>query len=725
MDGGMFSIERYLGSEDENSIDSTASLEKIHKNYNEEIIEVSNGEISNGNEIDFEEPQEKKCNTEKIKEHYVENYNEDGKNFKSKDNKQHNNTFENTDLEISNQSLNDSISCEKSLTINDFKSPNISSSKKKKRNREKTLEITDLETSNQSLNDSKSCETSLTINDFKSPKLSSSKKRKRNRIKSKQKQTSLEPENKSTDLESINLKKKIENDEENFRIIGEVKVKNIGKKIILPKWISSPTMIANDLQEHKTPVSEISCLDDISKKNLQNYGIDFLFPVQSTVIPWLLPKNQHCLFTRPSDLCVSAPTGSGKTLAFVLPIVQSLRNRVVSAVRALVVLPVNELAIQVCKVFEMYVQNTDLKVILLTGKKSFAAEQKALVKLGVRGYLSLVDIIITTPGRILDHISKTEGFSLEQLRFLVIDEADRMMDDIQKGWLKKIEYAVYRNCNSQKCLCFAVAGARVPFPPRSACHIGYINEPLQKLLYSATLSHDPEKLHTLSLYRPKLFTTSLESENWIGKCSIPENLLLNYIICNAETKPLVLCHFIKKKLFKKVLCFVNSVERAQRLHFIIEEMGILKVREISSINTFVQRKIIMERFSKGKINLLVCSDLVARGMDIEGVDCVVSYDVPHYIKNYVHRIGRTARAGKGGTAVTLLTENESGQFRKLIKNAGMPVPEQVDVDNKDLEIYVDSFKEALSIADSKIRELKKSKSHSKEKARKKQKLSEG
>ncbi|GIX69710.1 ATP-dependent RNA helicase DDX51 [Caerostris darwini] len=516
----------------------------------------------------------------------------------------------------------------------------------------------------------------------------------------------LEEEDK-TSKEINNFKNEIENDEGNFCTIGQVKDKNVEKiKPILPKWLSNPSIIGIDLKEHKIPISDVSYLDDVSKKNLQEAGINFLFPVQSAVIPWLLQNNQQYLSRRPSDLCVSAPTGSGKTLAFVLPIIQSLRNRTVTAVRALIVLPVSELAIQVYKVFEMFVRNTDLKVTLLTGQKSFVLEQNSLVKQGVRRTISLVDIIVTTPGRILDHISRTKGFCLEHLRFLVIDEADRMMDDVQKGWLKQIENAVYNNSNSLSCLCFAPAGKRSPFEPSTACHFGYVNEPLQKLLYSATLSHDPEKLHTLFLYKPKLFTTESKSEGWIGKCTIPENLSLFYTVCKDDTKPLVLCHLIKERQFKKVLCFMDSVERAQRLHFILEEMGFLRVREISSINRPVQRKIILEQFSAGKLDLLVCSDLVARGMDIEGVDCVISYDTPLPIKKYVHRIGRTARAGNKGTAVTLLTESESKSFKKVLTSSGMPVPEQIDIAIKDLEIYVDPFKKALNIVDSKIRKMK-------------------
>ncbi|KAF8766582.1 ATP-dependent RNA helicase DDX51 like protein [Argiope bruennichi] len=693
MADNLFFMQRYLGSDDEDSVDFSENIEKAEN-------------LNTSKEKRYESKQEKahlsETTGEEIQNHLI-SYTENDIQYLNESNKK---TFQIPSSEEENKPSNEKKS---------KKSPKKSSEepKQKKLRLSETVGkeiqnhlISNTENSKQYLNESKQETLQIPFSEEKN-KTSNEKKSKKLSKKNSDDSNTLKENSKSKEDKRPDSQNETENNNEAFCTIGQIKDRNIEKiKPVLPKWLSNPTIIGIDLDECKIPVSDVPYLDDVSKKNLQEAGISYLFPVQSAVIPWLLQNDQHCLSKRPSDLCVSAPTGSGKTLAFVLPIVQSLKSRTVTAVRALVVLPVGELAIQVYKVFEMFVRDTDLKVVLLTGQKSFAAEQNAVVRQGIRKTVSLVDIIVTTPGRILDHISRTKGFSLEHLRFLVIDEADRMMDDIQKGWLKQIESAVYRDCSSHNCLCYSVGGERIPFMPSTACHYGYINEPLQKLLYSATLSHDPEKLHTLSLYKPKLFTTEAKSEGWIGKCSIPENLTLYYTVCKSDTKPLVLCHFIKKNQFKKVLCFMDSIERAQRLHYILEEMGILRVREISSVNRPVQRKIILEQFSAGKLDLLVCSDLVARGIDIEDVDCVISYDVPLHVKRYVHRIGRTARAGKKGTALTLLTEVESSSFKKMLKSAGMPVPMHIDVANEDLEVYVESFKNALTIADSKIRKLK-------------------
>lgn len=493
--------------------------------------------------------------------------------------------------------------------------------------------------------------------------------------------------------------------EKNFIPIGQVKVQNKLLKPALPKWMSNPTVFGTGLHKQEVSVSELSYLDENSKANLKSSKIDFLFPVQLAVIPWLIESmqsNLRCLYP-PSDLCVSAPTGSGKTVAFALPIVQALKDRVVCAIRAVVVLPVSELAFQVFRVFKTFTQGTNLRVCILTGQKSFDAEKKTLVGSGIGGHFSRVDIVVTTPGRILDHINKTEGFSLEQLQYLVIDEADRMMQEIQQGWLKRVEEAVYKNSNLSSCVCSAIGGKRMPYVPVTVCQTMYVNEPLQKLLFSATLFHDPEKLHALSLYKPKLFTAQVNSNDTVGKCAIPDDLNLLSVICKDGAKPMALCHFIKEKQFKKVLCFTESVQRAQRLHLVLSEMALLQVREISSNNTPVQRKIILGQFASGKVDVIVCSDLVARGMDIEGVDLVVSYDVPQYVQAFVHRIGRTARAGKGGTAVTLLTKGEIPSFKKLIKTADIPMPIEVFIEDKDLESYLSAFQNALSAADSKVR----------------------
>ena len=242
-------------------------------------------------------------------------------------------------------------------------------------------------------------------------------------------------------------------------------------------------------------------------------------------------------------------------------IVQALRNRVVPQIRALIILPVQDLANQVYKVVRQYCEGTSLKPKLLSGQQSFSQEQFELIKPDlVGGHHCLVDILVATPGRIVDHVRKTEGFRLNHLRFLIIDEADRIMEDIQNDWLSHVEASVYSN------------GRERP-GPLTVAEIKKRKLPLQKLLFSATLSQNPEKLEKMNLFEPKLFTSIVEpkdiikidspddkeiapsqqinSQNgseFIGKYTIPAELTEVIVRCYAALlKPLMLQHLVTSK----------------------------------------------------------------------------------------------------------------------------------------------------------------------------------
>uniref|UniRef100_A0A3Q1GLY1 ATP-dependent RNA helicase n=1 Tax=Acanthochromis polyacanthus TaxID=80966 RepID=A0A3Q1GLY1_9TELE len=196
---------------------------------------------------------------------------------------------------------------------------------------------------------------------------------------------------------------------------------------VLPQWLAEPDVIHRDIKNNLVPISNISGLSAQLLKKLQNNGIQHFFPVQAEVIPAILESAQQGLLIgrggyNPRDICVSAPTGSGKTLSFVIPV---LMERVVCAVRALAVLPTKELAQQVYKVFTSYAEGTAVKVVMLAGQKSFASEEASLSEYRGGMRRSLADIVVATPGRLVDHINKNSGFCLEQLRFLVTDRVTK------------------------------------------------------------------------------------------------------------------------------------------------------------------------------------------------------------------------------------------------------------------------------------------------------------
>ncbi|KAF5304928.1 hypothetical protein FQR65_LT00812 [Abscondita terminalis] len=545
-------------------------------------------------------------------------------------------------------------------------------------------------------------------------------KRKQQRIKRKEKQTDVKKIRKinreknviKNKVDEKNLINNVEPEEESvqsrledgsvgdlegFTILGSSKYNKKPKvKCVLPKWLSNPTVISVNLQNLEHKVAKMKCIDKHLRKKLKINGIKYLFPVQAEIIPWLIQSHRDSDVVVPRDVCVSAPTGSGKTLAFVLPVVQALKNHLTKKIRALVILPTQDLAFQVFKTFENYVQGTSLKVLLITGKCTFEAEQHQLVFENTSfGYLSRIDILICTAGRLVDHLKETKGFDLTHLKYLIIDEADRVLDNVQNDWLYHLERHIYQNDyynQSFKILnLFTIQKRRPP----------------QKLLFSATLSQDPEKIQKLSLFQPKLFTsviensTSMETKNtesFIGKYTTPKELTEKYIECSIDLKPLVLYQFIKQENIRKTIIFTHSVQSTHRLTILLQLLfkDQLNIKEVSSRLETKKRNKLIEDFTNGYIDIIVCTDQLARGIDLMGVECVVSYSVPKFLKTYIHRAGRTARAGALGLAVTLLTKPELSKFINLLKDAGKDSLQEIKISEDGLEVLGEKYKEALT-----------------------------
>lgn len=450
-------------------------------------------------------------------------------------------------------------------------------------------------------------------------------------------------------------------------------------KRVLPNWLANPEIICADLNSGPT-LDEVSSLEPQLIEILRANGIDKLFPVQVRIINWLSKseEDRKKLGYWPRDVCVSAPTGSGKTLAYVLPIVQQLQSRLVPKIRCLIVVPVQELALQIHKVVLTYTSHTNLKAGLITGASSFEQEQNNLIRKTISNeYVSSVDILIATPGRLVDHILKTPGFSLESLRYLVIDEADRATE-----WL---QYIPELHLNALP-LTLENLSSSPPFA--------------QKLLFSATLTQDPQKLSQFRLFQPILFTSvivtdkdtdvNLDEEvgNFVGRYTSPEELKERAVECSPEFKPIALREILlKKKHFRKTLVFTNSTESAHRLSLLLQlllsEKNII-VEGLSSRIIARQREEILNKFASGEINVLVSSDALARGMDIPNVQLVVSYDLPKHIKGYIHRAGRTGRAGKSGTAISILTSNQIGIFKQMLSSAHKALPKITKLELDDI-----------------------------------------
>ncbi|XP_058463984.1 probable ATP-dependent RNA helicase Dbp73D [Malaya genurostris] len=493
-----------------------------------------------------------------------------------------------------------------------------------------------------------------------------------------------------------------------FLVLGSnrfQKLKQVEK--ILPPWLSHPTIIDSDFTRKGKSIKKLQYLDEQLRKNLKNMKYKRLFPVQETVIPWILEAHQKPAPFWPRDVCISSPTGSGKTLAFAVPIVQMLLKRIAPAIRALVILPVKELAEQVFGVFAKLCEGTKVRPILLSQKQSFSVEQMKLVDSFDGEYMPKVDLIVTTAGRLVEHLHSTVGFTLRHLRFLIIDEADRVMDQIQNDWLYHLNKHVQQE--SDEYLLGRTAG--------QLSQTELFDKPRQphKLLFSATLSQDSEKLNTFKLFHPKLFTAVADPAKrlaaftkhaaneekrgkFVGQYATPAELRELMCMTQYKIKPLTLFALIKENNYKRFLVFTNSIEASHRLSFVLQKLlgSELIIEEWSSSLSPTARKNVLSRFMLGKVNGIICTDALARGIDIDDIDVVISYDMPRHINTYIHRIGRTGRAGHRGTSITMLIDEQRNEFKSILAEAGKGELELIEIQSNIEEQYAVLYSSALN-----------------------------
>ncbi|KYR01278.1 putative RNA helicase [Tieghemostelium lacteum] len=428
-------------------------------------------------------------------------------------------------------------------------------------------------------------------------------------------------------------------------------------------------------------------------KNLHDISISSLFTVQKEIIPFISKTEGH-------DICVCAPTGSGKTLSYAIPLVQKIVNRVIRRLKILVVVPTHDLVSQVEKTFKSIIKHTDLVVEYL-GIRPFHIEQKLLVRqyqFGDHSKMeSLVDILVSTPGRLVDHINETKGFTLEFLNYLVIDEADRLLRQSFQDWLEILMDSANSNNNmdieNNNNLGTNINNITVKeqgniqiqeinvklIDSTPGNHLSQSQCKLVKILLSATMTYNPTKISLLQLHAPLFFTTSKIKEI---KYKMPETLKESYIISStSEQRPLVLLNILKNTIStddstskKKIICFTKSLETTHRLNLLlkfIQNVDGLKFvsEEYSSVQSQSERSALLSRFRNGEIDILICSDIMSRGMDIQDIDVVINYNAPPNITLYVHRVGRTARAGKDGSSYTIVEKQELKHYLFTMKKA--------------------------------------------------------
>lgn len=360
--------------------------------------------------------------------------------------------------------------------------------------------------------------------------------------------------------------------------------------------------------------------DERLMEGIDASGYEEATPVQEQVIP---------LIMNGKDVIASAQTGTGKTAAFLLPLI----NKIITdphedhTNNALVIVPTRELAIQIAQHMEGLSYFTSVSSIAVYGGgdgNAFVQEKKALS----HG----ADVVICTPGKMMAHI-KMGYVKLSGLKYLVLDEADRMLD---MGFYDDIMFI-----------------------------INNLPKKRQNLLFSATMPHKIRELARKILHHPVEVNISISKP--------PEKIIQEaFIVYDTQKIPLVK-YLLGKKNFKSVLIFCSSKLSVKQLTRDLKRAKFL-ADEIHSDLDQTKREEVLIQFKSGRLPILIATDILSRGIDIDNIDLVINYDVPHDGEDYVHRIGRTARAEADGTAYTFVSVKEQRKFLAIEKLIGKPVP---------------------------------------------------
>jgi ATP-dependent RNA helicase RhlE len=339
-------------------------------------------------------------------------------------------------------------------------------------------------------------------------------------------------------------------------------------------------------------------------------------PVQEQAIPLVIAGR---------DVVGAAQTGTGKTAAFALPMMQRIGRSKTGAPLALVVTPTRELAMQIDGVATTVAKHTGQRVVTIVGGVKYEPQLKRL-KDGV-------EVLVATPGRLID-LHDRKVIDLSKVQVLVLDEADRMLD--------------------------------MGFWPSVRRILGYLPKERQNLLFSATMSDDVTRIVQSMLHDPASVEIAI-------KGTTAEGIDQAIMPVEHSQKPELLAELLREKGADKVLVFTKTKSRADLVETILGRAG-FKVSVMHADRSQQQRIRALDEFSSGKLDVLVATDIIARGIDISDITHVVNYDVPENPEDYVHRIGRTARAGASGFAYTLVGPDELTQLREIEYMLGKVLP---------------------------------------------------
>lgn len=334
-------------------------------------------------------------------------------------------------------------------------------------------------------------------------------------------------------------------------------------------------------------------------------------PVQEQAIPLILQKR---------DIIACAQTGTGKTAAFLLPLINNLHTEphTEQAVNAIVMSPTRELAQQIdqqMEGFSYFVPTSSVAVYGGNDAQAWDVQRRGLQK--------GADVVIATPGRLISHLNLSE-IDLSHVRYFILDEADRMLD---MGFFDDIMSIVKR-----------------------------LPKERQTIMFSATMPPKIRQMAKTILQNP--------AEIKIAISRPPETIMQTAYICEEGQKLGIIQHLFSEKTPNKVILFSGSKIKVKELTKTLRRMG-LKVGEMHSDLEQNDRDTVMHEFKNNRVNMLIATDIVSRGIDIDDITLVINYDVPYEVEDYVHRIGRTARAGDEGMSITLVAPEEQYRFKQI------------------------------------------------------------
>ncbi|MEC4048340.1 DEAD/DEAH box helicase [Flavobacterium sp. SUN046] len=359
--------------------------------------------------------------------------------------------------------------------------------------------------------------------------------------------------------------------------------------------------------------SELNLLKNIQQSLIEE-GYENPTPIQEQAIPIILEG---------TDLVGCAQTGTGKTAAFAIPIINTLHRIVGSSnkkkyIRTLVVTPTRELAIQIDESFNTYGKYTNIRSMVIFGGVSQVPQVDQLKK--------GIDILIATPGRLLD-LHKQGFIDLDHLHFLVLDEADQMLD---MGFINDVKKIIKLTPDNR-----------------------------QTLLFSATMPIAIRELADSFLTKPKYVSVTPIS-------STAENVKQKVYFVGKEDKRKLLYHIIRNDKINNALVFTRTKHGADNVVKALKKNGV-SAEAIHGDKSQNARQRVLEGFKNNEISILVATDIAARGIDIESLPYVVNFDLPNIPETYVHRIGRTGRAGNSGMAISFCAKDEKPYLQDIEK----------------------------------------------------------